>query len=232
MRSALQRLCLSTKAAISQRHLLSRRLFSTKEVEEDIDGDAVNDAPPIDPKAALEEFYGEELTPTLRTTPAPPEPLVKLKLDVASIRHCINHYVDVPITTIDREGRGPQLIIELATNRERLTVADDVKRDFKPLRPRNSVPSEGMDSDEADWIVLDLGVAMLHIVSPEARKAYALDEVFSRKDTLEQEQDAHKLSRKILSTFAKSLPRKVAGDPMRRTPSEDAMLRKSLFEDL
>lgn len=232
MRSFLRRLWLSTNPAINQRQLVCRRLFSTEEVKNSIGGDAVNDVPPIDPKAALEDFYGEELTPTLRATPVPPKPLGKLKLDVDSIRHCINHYVDAPITTIDREGRGPQLIVELATNRERLTLADDVKRDFKPLRPRNSVPSEGMDSDEADWIVLDLGVAMLHIVSPEARKAYALDEVFSRKDTLEHEQDSRKLSRKILSTFAKSVPRKAAGDPMRRTPSEDAMLRKSLFEDI
>lgn len=39
-----------------------------------------------------------------------------------------------------------------------------------------NVTHEGLDTKEADWIVVDLNVALVHIFEPQARIEYAIDE--------------------------------------------------------
>ncbi len=85
-----------------------------------------------------------------------------------------------------------------------------------------SVGYEGLDSEDAGWIVLDLEIALVHIFSPEARVEYGLDEKLNEESTkpkrIEDDEEA------FIRAYAQSLPKKIAGDPMRSEDSEEVCL--------
>lgn len=88
------------------------------------------------------------------------------------------------------------------------------------------VASEGLKSNDADWIIIDISIAQLHIVSPEARISYELDSVLGG-GTNAVAGDENAIVETLLKEYRQSLPRREAGDPMRLTREEKEALKNS-----
>lgn len=72
-----------------------------------------------------------------------------------------------------------------------------------------------MNTKDADWIVIDLVVAMVHIFDPQARLEYDLD------SKLAEARKGEETAEEVLEGLSNSLPRKIAGDPSRPEPTRD-----------
>lgn len=78
-----------------------------------------------------------------------------------------------------------------------------------------------MADEQADWIVIDLSVAIVHIFSPSARRSYDLDGRLGGESVSGGDSEGYipgeslEDDRAVLAELARSMPRKVAKHPMR-----------------
>ncbi len=89
-----------------------------------------------------------------------------------------------------------------------------------------------MADEQADWIVIDLSIAIVHIFSPAARRSYDLDGRLASESISESGAEGPRPSgesleddRAVLMELARSLPRKVARHPMQSTDESAASTR-------
>jgi ribosomal silencing factor RsfS len=172
-----------------------------------------------DPASSLREFYKEEFEAASLAKSQQKQVIVKLKpteLSLKSITDVINGECDAEIAVYTSERTYlekltlAQIVLQLDSNRERVTLAESLIKQFRSL-VKGAIGHEGLDTKDVDWVVIDLKVAMVHIFSPEARLEYAIDEKL-RMETERMEEDSPDM---ILERYSKSLSRKTAGDPMR-----------------
>lgn len=74
------------------------------------------------------------------------------------------------------------IIVEMDSSRGRLAVGEMLIQKFKRFFAQHQIRREGLGQD-SDWAVIDLGGVMVHLMSPEARKEYGLEEAWKRDRT-------------------------------------------------
>lgn len=80
------------------------------------------------------------------------------------------------------------------------------------------IQSDGLRDEVADWIVLDLKVATLHIMDPVLRSECYLEQRL--KESM-QSNNSIEDPQYIIEQLTKSLPRKIAGDAGRSEDGPD-----------
>lgn len=143
-------------------------------------------------------------------TAAPDARPVPQALGVEAVRAFLEQESGMPVDSYARGGDS-MLIVEMDSGRGRLSVADAVIRGFKRFFEHQRVRREGLQLD-SEWVVVDLGSIMVHVMSPAARREYALERNWAMADAEAADPGA----------LAGALqPRSVSQDPMKLARLED-----------
>lgn len=185
-----------------------------------------------DPAESLRAFYGEDIQlitedadNRLKSTQRRP---LTTELSVESIRRCIEDECEAQVTTyqsdyIKTRYQTPAiLILCLETTRERVSLAESLQKRFRPLLGGGEIGIEGIDGKDADWIVIDLGIATVHIFDANARIEYGVDEKYAAEG---KPGDAEE----YIQELATSMPRKIAGDPSRPDRNVETEMKSNPF---
>lgn len=86
----------------------------------------------------------------------------------------------VDVQTINLKGKADfadYMIIASGTSDRHLhALADKVSEAAK----KNAVPTVGVEGEDSrDWVLVDLGDVIIHLMRPETRKLYALEKLWS-----------------------------------------------------
>ena len=131
-------------------------------------------------------------------------------LDVEAVRAFLELESGMQVDGYAR-GTDSMLIVEMDSSRGRLSVADAVIRGFKRFFAHQQVRREGLQLD-SEWVVVDLGSIMVHVMSPAARREYALERNWAVADA--EATDPGELAGALQ-------PRSVSQDPMKLARLED-----------
>lgn len=166
---------------------------------------------PLDPAGSLRFFYGEmaetgeagrEKAAAAMTVPALRQSSMLVqpqRLDVPSIVETLQGQCNARLSQYHGPGGVVNIVLELESARERITLAQTLGKLFRPLldgpqlacdglynrvskkrrskrsSSKRSSPAHEEQEEASDWIVLDLQAAVVHIFSPRARIVYDLD---------------------------------------------------------
>jgi ribosome-associated protein len=72
------------------------------------------------------------------------------------------------------------IVASCDSNRQIFSLADKVKKEFKKYLPNKNNPLEGMEM--ANWVVVDLNFAVVHLFLKEVRNYYKIDELLTDKN--------------------------------------------------
>ncbi|PIE82205.1 MAG: ribosome silencing factor [Cardiobacteriales bacterium] len=103
-----------------------------------------------------------------------PEALKKL------VNNSLEDMKAVDIQIIDLKGKADfadfMVIASGTSDRHLHAMADKIIQDSKD----NGVPPIGMEGEDSrDWVLVDLGDIIVHLMRPEIRQLYALDKLWS-----------------------------------------------------
>lgn len=185
-----------------------------------------------DPAESLRTFYGEDI----RLNREGPSHTIKhdqgeaprTELTIESIRRCIEDDCEAQVTIYQSEYIKSRfqtpaiMILSLETTRERISLAEGLLKKFRPLLGDGEISIEGIDGKDADWIVIDLEVATVHIFDAQARLEYGVDEKYAAEGK-PSDVEEH------IQELAQSMPRKIAGDPSRPDSTSEAGIRTNPF---
>ena len=71
------------------------------------------------------------------------------------------------------------IVASCDSNRQIFSLADKVKKEFKKYLPNKNNPLEGMEM--ANWVVVNLNFAVVHLFLKEVRNYYKIDELLTDK---------------------------------------------------
>ncbi len=100
------------------------------------------------------------------------------------LKHIVNNSLEemkaVDIQTIDLQGKADfadfMIIASGTSDRHLHAMSDKVQTDAK-VAGNPALGVEGEDS--RDWVLVDLGDIIVHLMRPETRQLYALDKLWS-----------------------------------------------------
>lgn len=103
----------------------------------------------------------------------------------------------------------PQIVLSLPSTPARKSLLQSILKTFKPMFPKRSIPVDGEGEKTADWIVIDLKSAIVHIFDPKTRLEIDLDGKLQAETALKSEDSLPK----FIEALSKSLPRSIASRP-------------------
>ncbi|KAJ1917627.1 hypothetical protein H4219_003089 [Mycoemilia scoparia] len=113
---------------------------------------------------------------------------VKNLLDLCVEQLESDHAKDIKLLDVSElcEITDNMLIAESNSTRHMHALVDNLLKMIKSwMRMKNQDPSQFMFSvdgrDSQDWVVIDLGYAFIHVMTPEARQKYDLESLWTKK---------------------------------------------------
>ena len=116
--------------------------------------------------------------------PEPPPPADKL---LAAVRAAVEEIKAKDVVEIDVRGKtsvADHLVIASGTSTRHVkSIADEVVKFAKNL---GAMPLGVEGEREAEWVLVDLGDVIVHVMLPRVREFYALERLWSVGDQLPQ----------------------------------------------
>lgn len=179
----------------------------------------------------LSVFQSSEAAPLTRKQ----VPVVELSVDgiaafVKQIGGCQSCAVYVPAREesdasleVSSAVRPSHIVLDILHVGARRALLAALLQSYKPLVANRQIPVDGAASDEADWIIADLGIAFVHIFDPQTRAEIDFD----GKLAAESLTRAPTSLDGFVGGFSESLPRLIASrsnfiDRYRRRQTERA----------
>ena len=119
-----------------------------------------------------------------------PDPAPSAEAILASVRHSVENLKAKDTTEIDVRGKSSvtdRMVITSGTSTRHVkSIANEIVKDIKKL----DIMPLGIEGErEAEWVLVDLGDVVVHVMLPRVREFYALERLWTVGDQPPEDED-------------------------------------------
>lgn len=119
-----------------------------------------------------------------------PDPAPSAEAILASVRHSVENLKAKDTTEIDVRGKSSvtdHMVITSGTSTRHVkSIANEIVKDIKKL----DIMPIGIEGErEAEWVLVDLGDVVVHVMLPRVREFYALERLWTVGDQPPEDED-------------------------------------------
>lgn len=119
-----------------------------------------------------------------------PDPAPSAEAILASVRHSVENLKAKDTTEIDVRGKSSvtdHMVITSGTSTRHVkSIANEIVKDIKKL----DIMPLGIEGErEAEWVLVDLGDVVVHVMLPRVREFYALERLWTVGDQPPEDED-------------------------------------------
>ena len=119
-----------------------------------------------------------------------PDPAPSAEAILASVRHSVENLKAKDTTEIDVRGKSSvtdHMVITSGTSTRHVkSIANEIVKDIKKL----DIMPLGVEGErEAEWVLVDLGDVVVHVMLPRVREFYALERLWTVGDQPPDDED-------------------------------------------
>lgn len=136
-------------------------------------------------------------------------------LSVESIINFLNEScsaIDLKVyssSSVPIPNQNAQIVLSLPNSAVRRSLMFSILKSFKHIFPKRFIPIDGDTDKSAEWIVMNLTAATVHIMDPQYRKYVDLDGKFDDESCPRLDDEVPQ----FLDKFAKNPPRSISRKP-------------------
>ena len=119
-----------------------------------------------------------------------PDPAPSAEAILASVRHSVENLKAKDTTEIDVRGKSSvtdHMVITSGTSTRHVkSIANEIVKDIKKL----DIMPLGIEGERAaEWVLVDLGDVVVHVMLPRVREFYALERLWTVGDQPPEDED-------------------------------------------